>query len=352
MTLLLLYMALALGFSFACSIMEAVLLSISPSYIARQEQAGGRLGAKLKKLTDNVDQPLAAILSLNTIAHTVGAAGAGAQAAAVFGDAYIGVISAVLTFLILVISEIIPKTLGAAYWRQLAPVVARALDITIWTMWPLVKLAESLTRLLTRGKEKGRIHREEFIALARLGAREGVFHKYESRILNNLFCFRDLRTRDIMTPRTVLFALAETLTVEETLAAHARLPFSRIPIYGADLDAVTGYVLKSEVLRAGSDQKATRLSALGRPLVVVPGDLPLHRLFERLMDENVHIALVVDGYGGTEGVVSMEDFLETLLGLEIVDEIDTVEDMQAMAREQWRRRACSLGLIADTDACR
>jgi CBS domain containing-hemolysin-like protein len=130
------------------------------------------------------------------------------------------------------------------------------------------------------------------------------------------------------------------------------LPFSRIPIYGADLDAVTGYVLKNEVLRAGSDQKATRLSALGRPLVVVPGDLSLHRLFERLMDENVHIALVVDGYGGTEGVVSMEDFLETLLGLEIVDEIDTVEDMQAMAREQWRRRASSHGLMTDTDACR
>ncbi len=344
MTLLLIYMALALGVSFLCSIMEAVLLSVSPSFIARQEQEGRWLGAKLRKFKDNVDQPLAAILSLNTIAHTVGAAGAGAQAAAVFGDAYIGVISAVLTFLILVVSEIIPKTLGAAYWRQLSPSVVRALEVTIWSMWPLVKLADSLTRLLTKGKEKSTVHREEFIALAELGAKEGVFHKYESRILNNLFCFREVRTRDIMTPRTVVFALSENLAVEETLSLHTKLTFSRIPVYGENLDKVTGFVLKSEVLLAGQEKGDTLLSELRRPLVMIPGDLPLHSLFERLMNENAHIALVVDSYGGTEGVVTMEDFIETLLGLEIVDEVDTVEDMQAMAREQWRRRARKVGL--------
>jgi CBS domain containing-hemolysin-like protein len=275
----------------------------------------------------------------------VGAAGAGAQAAAVFGDAYIGVISAILTFLILVVSEIIPKTLGAAYWRQLTPWVVRALGMTIWCMYPLVKLADSLTRWLTKGREKTKVHREEFIALAQLGAKEGVFHKYESRILNNLFCFRDLRTRDILTPRTVVFALSENLAVNETLSLHARLPFSRIPVYGENLDQVTGFVLKNEVLRAGQQQGATLLSEMRRPLVVVPDDLPLHQLFERLMNEQAHIALVVDGYGGTQGVVTMEDFIETLLGLEIVDEIDTVEDMQAMAREQWRKRVRDLGLI-------
>ncbi len=347
MTLLLIYMALALSVSFLCSIMEAVLLSVSPSFVARQEQEGQWLGPKLRKFKDNVDQPLAAILSLNTIAHTVGAAGAGAQAAAVFGDAYIGVISAVLTFLILVVSEIIPKTLGAAYWRQLSPFVVRSLEVTIWSMWPLVKLADSLTRLLTKGKEKGKIHREEFIALAELGGKEGVFHKYESRILNNLFCFREVRTRDIMTPRTVVFALSENLAVDETLSLHAHLPFSRIPVYGENLDNVTGFILKSEILRAGQEKGAALLSELSRPLVVVSGDLPLHSLFERLMGAKAHIALVVDGYGGTEGVVTMEDFIETLLGLEIVDEVDTVEDMQAMAREQWRRRARSSGLIEE-----
>ena len=323
------------------------MLSVSPSFVARQEQEGRWLGTKLRKFKDNVDQPLAAILSLNTIAHTVGAAGAGAQAAAVFGDAYIGVISAVLTFLILVVSEIIPKTLGAAYWRQLSPFVVRSLEVTIWSMWPLVKLADSLTRLLTKGKEKSTVHREEFIALAGLGAKEGVFHKYESRILNNLFCFREVRTRDIMTPRTVMFALSENLAVEETLSLHAQLPFSRIPVYGENLDKVTGFVLKSEILQSGQEKGAALLSELRRPLVMVPGDLPLHSLFERLMNEKAHIALVVDGYGGTEGVVTMEDFIETLLGLEIVDEVDTVEDMQVMAREQWRRRARNSGLIEE-----
>ena len=345
MTLLLVYMALALGISFLCSIMEAVLLSVSPSFVARQEQAGDPLGARLRRFKDNVDTPLAAILSLNTIAHTVGAAGAGAQAAAVFGDAYIGVISAILTFLILVVSEIIPKTLGAAYWRQLTPWVVRALGVTIWSMYPLVKLADALTRWLTRGKEKTKVHREEFIALAELGSKEGVFHKYEARILNNLFCFRDVRTRDIMTPRTVLFALHENLTVEETLALHAQLPFSRIPVFGENLDQVTGFVLKSEILRAGQENGTIPLVEMRRSLVVVPDELPLHKLFERLMDEQAHIALAVDEYGGTQGVVTMEDFIETLLGLEIVDEIDTAEDMQAMAREQWRKRAHGLGLV-------
>jgi CBS domain containing-hemolysin-like protein len=338
-------MALALGVSFLCSIMEAVLLSVSPSFVARQEQEGHPIGRRLRQLKDNVDKPLAAILSLNTIAHTVGAAGAGAQAAAVFGDAYIGVISAILTFLILVVSEIIPKTLGAAYWRQLTPWVVRALRVTIWSMYPLVKLAEALTRWLTKGREKTKVHREEFIALAELGTKEGVFHKYESRILNNLFCFRDVRTRDIMTPRTVLFALKENLTVEETLSLHAQLPFSRIPIYGDNLDQMTGFILKSEILRAGRQNGAILLAEMRRPLMVVPDTLDLHQLFKRFMDEKTHIALTVDEYGGTQGVVTMEDFIETLLGLEIVDEIDTVEDMQAMAREQWRKRALDLGLI-------
>lgn len=350
MTLLLIYMALALGVSFLCSIMEAVLLSVSPSFVARQEQEGKRLGKRLQKFKDNIDQPLAAILSLNTIAHTVGAAGAGAQAAAVFGDAYIGIISAVLTFLILVVSEIIPKTLGAAYWRQLSPFVVRALDATIWSMWPLVKLADMLTRWLTQSKEKGGVHREEFIALAQLGAKEGVFHKYESRILNNLFCFREVQTKDIMTPRTVIFSLSEKLAVNETLSLHPQLPFSRIPLHGESIDQVKGFVLKSDILQAAQADGDALLSSLNREIMVVPGDMPVHSLFEALMREKAHIALVVDSYGGTKGLVTMEDFIETLIGLEIVDEIDTVEDMQAMAREQWRKRARDLGLINLSEA--
>ncbi len=347
MGLLLFYVALALGVSFLCSIMEAVLLSISASYVARMEQDRPRLGARLKELKVNIDQPLAAILSLNTIAHTVGAAGAGAQAASIFGDAYIGVISAVLTLLILVVSEIIPKTLGASYWRQLTPFVASTLKVTTLLMWPLVKMAELLTRLMTRNKSKISVHREEFIALAELGSREGIFHKYESRVLQNLFFLRDIRTKDIMTPRTVVSTLPESMSAGQVIADFGRLHFSRIPVYGDDLDDIKGFVLKNEILQAAQEEPDTQLKELCRPIVVVLDKLTLHDLFEQMMNESTHIALVVDEYGGTAGVVTMEDFMETLLGMEILDEVDKVEDMQQIARKQWERRAQQGGLLTD-----
>jgi CBS domain containing-hemolysin-like protein len=350
MALLIFYVVLALGVSFLCSIMEAVLLSVSPSFVARMEQERGLLGQKLRALKDDVDRPLAAILSLNTIAHTVGAAGAGAQAAAVFGDVYVGVISAVLTFLILVVSEIIPKTLGALYWRQLAPLVVRLLVPTIWAMWPLVKLAQGLTRLLARGKKRVLVSREEFTALAELGAQEGVFHEDESRILRNLFRFGQIRAGDIMTPRTVLFTLPAAQTVGEALQAHPEMRFSRIPIYGTNRDDITGFVLKTDLLlQAAQQQPGTPLADLKRPLLVVPRDLPLRDLFEQLMNDRAHVALVVDEYGGTAGLVTLEDLVETLLGLEIVDEADAVHDMQEWARQQWRNRARRLGLLGEED---
>ncbi|WP_163339325.1 CNNM domain-containing protein [Desulfopila sp. IMCC35008] len=347
MALLIFYVCLALGVSFLCSIMEAVLLSTSASYAVRLEQDRPRLGKRLKGYKSDIDKPLAAILSLNTIAHTVGAAGAGAQAAYVFGDAYIGVISAVLTFLILVFSEIIPKTLGAAYWRELNPLVIRLLRFTIISMWPLVKMAETLTRLMTKNKQDKQVHRDEFIALAELGNKEGIFHRYESRVLQNLFFLRDIRTRDIMTPRTVVFALPETKTVVECLGENERFYFSRIPVYGENLDDIKGFVLKSDIFRAGHEHPECTLKELCRPIIVFPGDLTLHAMFEKMMSESNHIALVVDNFGGTEGVVTMEDFIETLLGLEIVDEIDTAEDMQEIARKQWQKRAQRSGLIID-----
>ncbi|THB74467.1 MAG: DUF21 domain-containing protein [Desulfobulbaceae bacterium] len=347
MGLLIFYVSLALGVSFLCSIMEAVLLSISASYIAKTEQENPVLGKKLKHYKQDIDRPLAAILSLNTIAHTVGAAGAGAQAARIFGEAYIGVISAVLTLLILVISEIIPKTLGAAYWRQLSSVTVVLLGLTTISMWPLVKMAEMLTRLMTRKKEKTRVHRDEFIALAELGTKEGIFHKYESRVLQNLFHLRDIRTRDIMTPRTVVFALPESSIVSDVVADNPLIRFSRIPIYGKDLDDTRGFVLKGDILSAAQESPEMKLTDLSRPIVVIEGNLTLHSMFEKMMRESIHIALVIDEFGGTEGIVTMEDFIETLLGLEIVDEVDRVEDMQETARKQWQKRAKKAGLIVD-----
>ncbi|MEM7581759.1 MAG: CNNM domain-containing protein [Acidobacteriota bacterium] len=348
MTLLLFFLALALGFSFLCSIMEAVLLSMSPSFVAQTEKKKPRLGARLRSFKDDVDRPLAAILSLNTIAHTVGAAGVGAQAAAVFGEAYFGVISFVLTLLILVLSEIIPKTLGAVYWRQLAAPVASLLTWTILLMWPLVVMSQVLTKLLARGKKQVLVSREELSALADLGAQEGVVGQDENRILKNLFRLEKVQVRDIMTPRTVVLAFPASQSVQDTLQEHPHLRFSRLPIYGANRDDVHGFVLRSDLLlKAAAQQGDVKLSELSRPLDAVPQDLPLQKLFERLMHQRAHILLVVDEYGGTAGVVTLEDLLETLLGLEIMDEADAVQDMQEYARQRWRERAERLGIAAD-----
>ncbi|MEM9665319.1 MAG: hemolysin family protein [Bacteroidota bacterium] len=348
MALLLFYILLALGISFLCSIMEAVLLSITPSYVAAQEQDGQPLGQRLRVLKDDIDRPLAAILSLNTIAHTLGAAGAGAQATAIYGDAYLGIISAILTLLILVLSEIIPKTLGALYWRQLAGPVTRLLEIIITLLYPLVIMSKGITRLLSRGQKKESVSLEEFTALAELGAQQGVFEAEESRIIKNLVRFRSLRVKDIMTPRTVLFAMPEDKMVFEVMDEHSEFRFSRIPIFAGNRDTITGYVLKDDILlRAAQEDDEVTLRTLKREIQVVPDNVPLPDLLERLLDKLEHVALVVDEYGGVAGLVTMEDVVETLLGMEIVDEVDSVEDMQELARQEWLRRAKRLGLVVD-----
>ena len=348
MGLLVLYAALAVGVSFLCSMMEAVLLSVTPSYVAALERKGSAVGERIHEFKENVDRPLAAILSLNTIAHTVGAAGVGAQAAIVFGEAYTGIVAAILTLLILVLSEIIPKTLGAVYWRTLTPSVVRMLTATIIAMWPLVKLSQGITHLLSQEEEETAFSREEFTAMAELGEEEGVFEEKESRILRNLFRFNSLRVKDVMTPRTVIFDLPENTTIGEVVEEHDEFRFSRIPVYDDDPDDITGYVLKDEMLlRAAQEEFDVTLEEMARDILVVHETLPLPDLLERLLDRLEHIALVVDEYGGVAGVVTLEDVVETLLGLEIVDEADSVEDMQALARKQWFKRARELGMVSE-----
>lgn len=350
MTLLLLYVLLALGFSFLCSILEAVLLSVTPSYIATLREQRPKVARRLDTYKRDIDRPLAAILSLNTIAHTAGAAGAGAQAAKVFGDGSLGVVSAVLTLLILFFSEIIPKTVGAIFWRGLAPAVCSILPPIILATWPLVKMAEWTRRFLVRGRQTMSISREELAAMARIGHEEGVLGQGESRILESLFRFRSLNTRDIMTPRTVVYSLPEKTLIREVIEGTPAVTFSRIPIYRETADEITGYVLKDDLLqRAAENQLDLPLSAIRRKILVVPTGLALPRLFRQLLAEGEHIALVVDEHGAPTGVVTLEDLVETLLGLEIVDEADSVENMRELAREQWRRRAKRLGLEDERD---
>ena len=350
MTLLILYVALALGVSFLCSVLEAVLLSVTPGYIAAQSKNKPRYGSRLRRLKSDINQPLAAILSLNTIAHTVGAAGAGAQAAAVFGDVYLGIASAILTLLILVVSEIIPKTLGALYWRQLAPLVVRILVPVVWSMWPLVRLAQYITAGLSAGHGGASLHREEIEAIAEVGRQQGVLGQQESEMMKALLRFKGLTAQDVMTPRTVMFTLQESRTVGEVLGEHTALRFTRIPVYSNDPESITGYVLKGQLfLTAARDACDTPLSELRHDLVAVPDTQPLYDVMERLLQGREQIALVVDEFGGVAGLITLEDIVETLLGLEIVDESDSIVDMQAHARELWARRARQFGIGAEPE---
>jgi CBS domain containing-hemolysin-like protein len=351
MALLLIYVSVALGFSFLCSVAEAVLLSVTGGHIAVLEKQGHPAGKVLRRLKSDINRPLAAILTLNTIAHTVGAAGAGAQAAVVFGNAYLGVASAVLTLLILVFSEIIPKTLGAHYWKQLAPLTAYSLKALVWLLYPFVKLSEWLTQSLTHGPSLRGFNRAELAAMAELSSREGLLPQRESRILKNLLSLHEARVQDAMTPRTVVFSVAEDMTVGEFFAKHETEPFSRIPIHGSGTDEVTGFVLRADLLlaQARGDTDAP-VSALRRELPVVPGSIPLAQAFDQLLEQRSHMVLVVGEYGGADGILTLEDVLETLLGLEIVDEVDRATDMQQVARRLWRRRAKKMGLEVEETA--
>lgn len=348
MTLLFVYLFLALGVSFLCSILEAVLLSVNQSYIAVLENQGRRSAKLLRKLKDDIDRPLSAILSLNTIAHTVGAAGVGAQAQIVFGYSYVGITSAILTLLILFLSEIIPKTLGATYWKVLAPSAARTLRWMIWFLYPFVVLSMTITRLLSDEKERPTFSREEFSAMADRGVEEGIFEKEESDILKNLVRFNSLRIKDIMTPRVVVVSFHEDTTVAEVFERYEELRFSRLPVYGEKEDDITGYILKNDLLiQLAQDQSSSTLKELKRDILILPELISLQSLFEQLLENQEHIAVAVDEYGGFSGIVTMEDVVETLLGMEIVDEVDAIEDMQKQARENWRKRAKKLGIVEE-----
>ncbi len=345
LVLMIVFATTAIGFSFLCSVAEAVVLSVSPSYIANLEKSGKKSAVLLKRVKSDIDRSLAAILTLNTIAHTVGAGGAGAEAAAYFGKDAVGIAMAVLTLLILFLSEIIPKTIGALYWRTLAPVTARFVRMLIWALYPLILVSEQLTDLLTRGKTAQPFNREEFAALADIGAAAGQLDPKESRILKNLLRFPSLRAEDIMTPRTVVFTLQQDITVHEVMSRDAELGFSRIPIYGENRDEITGFVLKTDILlHEHRHEGKTKLRDLRRDLRAVNEATRLSHVLEELLDNRAHILLVVDDYGGMDGIVTLEDVVETLIGIEIVDEADKIDDMRHLARQKWQQRMESLGI--------
>ena len=345
MFLLVFYVTLAIAVSFVCSVFEAVLLSITPGYAEGLRSTNRRLAARTARLKKDIEKPLSAILSLNTIAHTVGAAGAGAQATHVFGDEYVGVISAVLTLLILVLSEILPKTIGALYWKKLAPYCVPGVQFIVYLTYPLVLMSRGITYFLTKDVKDKAINVDEFTALANLGVREGVLTDQEAKVVKNLFRLRDIHANDIMTPRTVIFAFDETVTPEQIVAEYDDMAFSRIPVYKDDIDRISGFVLKSDIYRyALGKGPDTPLSVFHRDILVFAEWASLYDVYTELMSKKEHIALLADEYGGTAGIITLEDIFETLIGLEIVDEKDSVSDMQQYAVQEWNRRARQIGI--------
>lgn len=347
MQLLILFFLLSITFSFLCSVWEAVLLSITPSYVNTRLEQKDNIGHTLKEFKEDIDRPLSAILTLNTIAHTVGAIGVGAQASKVFssestlplGLSYESLIAGLMTLAILVLSEIIPKTIGANNWKKLTPFTVRSLSILIKILAPFVWLSQLITKSLKTDKDASVLSRADFRAMASVGKESGVLEESETEIIHNLLGLNKLRIKDIMTPRTVMVATDENTPIKEYYEDDNIQRFSRVPVYGESPDFITGVVLKDEVLTSMIENKGdSALSSIKRPIKIMDQESTLTTLFQTLTENGDHIAIAVDNYGSVTGVVTMEDLIETIIGIEIVDESDGIEDMQEHARKLWEKR--------------
>ncbi len=366
MGLLIFFAFLSILFSFLCSILEAVLLSVTPTFTNLKKKEGKTYAWILEGLKKDVDKPLIAILTLNTVAHTVGAILVGVQAKVVYTENYgsttrhifglalteelmVGIVSTVMTLLILIASEIVPKTIGATYWRQLAHFSTKVLELMVWVLkWTgLMWLLQLFTRLVgKKGAHGSVLSREDFTAMADIAHEEGVFEESESKVIKNLLRFDEVWVKDIMTPRAVMKIADESMPIKDFYDRNPELRFSRIPVYGDRVDIITGFVLKDQVLEAIIRENGQQpLSAIRRDLLVTKRNTPIPQLFDTLIAKREHIALVVDEYGSVSGLVTMEDVIETLLGLEIMDESDNVEDLQLLARRKWEDRAKRTGII-------
>lgn len=366
MGLLIFYALISIFFSFICSILEAVLLSITPTYINLKKKEGKSYAVTLETLKKDVDQPLIAILTLNTVAHTVGAILVGVQAKSAYNATYgsrsatflgfeftedlmVGVVSTVMTLLILVTSEIIPKTIGATYWRKLTNFTAITLKgmVLVLKYTGLLWILQLFTRLISnKNPHVSILSREDFTTMADIARDEGVFQESESTVIKNLLKLNEVLVKDIMTPRAVMQIAPENKSIAAFYSENQRFRFSRIPVHGEQEDSITGYVLKDNLLEEIIHNNGHMLLAdIKRELLVTKRKTPIPQLFETLIAKREHIALVVDEYGSVSGLVTMEDVIETLLGLEIMDESDTIADLQLLARKNWEDRAKRTGVI-------
>lgn len=342
--MLIFYLTLSIGVSFLCSLFEAVLLSVSPAYVASVAKTGSKSGQLLHKIKHNLDDSLAAILTLNTIAHTIGAAGVGAEVLKTYGDDYVAIGSVILTLLVLVLSEIIPKTIGASHSKKLALITAQGIRAFIFITYPFVITFKQLAALLGSKGHGVVVTRDEIVQTAEMGQQGGNLSKEEVTIIKNLIRLKKMFVQDIMTPRTVVFALQQDLQVQDVFQKQQTISFSRIPVFSNDLDHVTGMVTRYAVVRTQAEgEKDKPLSELAKPIHGIPSTMTIGDAYQTFIDRGEHLFTVHDEHGGLAGVVSLEDVIETLLGVEITDEFDSVEDMRDYAAKLWEKRQASQG---------
>lgn len=350
MGLLLSFFFLSIIFSFLCSIWEAVILSITPAYVNRKVQEGSATGKLLQIYKKDIDRPLSAILTLNTIAHTVGAIGVGAQAGKLFGASYINLgftnlsfeslIAGTMTLAILILSEIIPKTIGANKWESLAPFTVRSLRLLLMVLAPLVWVSQGITKKLKKDKSRSVFSKADFAAMATASLESGALDQSESVIIQNLMRLENLTVRDIMTPRAVMIMAHEDQRLFDFYQKNKPMQHSRIPVYKEQQDHITGMFLKDDLLiEIAEDRHNKKIGDIRREVLFVQDDTELPQLLDIFVTQKGHMAVVNDHYGSVVGLVSMEDLFETLLGLEIVDESDQIEDLQRYARKKWEERA-------------
>ena len=339
MTLLLVFLLGAMFVSFLCSILESVLMSTPLSYITMREDEGYKAATLFKKYKQDNAQAIAAILSLNTIAHTIGAAGVGMQATEVFGSEWFGVVSVVTTILILVFTEIIPKTIGTSQWRRLMGFTALTIRVLIFILYPVVILVQWFTRLIAPHDDETAVSREEVAAMADMGEDEGVIDSDENKIIQNVIKLSSIKAYDVMTPRVVAATAPESMTLRDFYRQAEYSHFSRIPVYADEEDFITGYVLRSEALEElAEDHFATTLGQIKRTIPLFNEEMSVAEIWDNLLRHKEQIAGIIDEFGAFQGIITLEDIIETIFGLEIIDESDQVADMQQYARERWQQR--------------
>lgn len=337
MDLLILYFFLAVSISFICSILESVLLSVNMGYISVLEKEKPIAGALLKSHKIGINKSIASILILNTIANTLGAAAVGAQAESLYGVGAVFYVSIVLTFTILFLSEIIPKTIGAVYWKSLAPLAAYVIRFFIWLTYPIILLTLFVTNRISKSEDTMSLTKEELIESTLLSEDEGVLGEKESDVIENILLLDKIRTKEILTPRTVVFALNGERSIKDIVENEpAIFKFSRIPVYDGSIENITGMVMTKKIFKQALEDDSAALKSVQKDIFKISENVPVSKALDLFIKKKEHMFLVVDGYDQTEGILTLEDCVETILGVEIVDESDSDADMREVAKQKMR----------------